>query len=216
MMSPDAVTPFVGLRGSPEEMIPIGDGERLRVYYLDVYFPGRFAESKTHQSTGLAIDLKHGDPRAVRHFSALVLPKFANNRISPAFVAVPGHRMGPAAPASGMRQIIARVEGAVDLSDCLRRTVEIPKSAGAAPGTRPDVKRHIDTMEIVSAERLRGRNVVVIDDVLTRGETMRAARYMVAKFGKPASLTCLSLMRTRPGTQSAASASPPQAEDIEF
>ncbi|MBM4224690.1 MAG: phosphoribosyltransferase [Gammaproteobacteria bacterium] len=215
-MMPDAITPFVGLRGSPEEMISVGDGEQLRVYYLDVYFPGRFAESKTHQSTSLTIDFKHGVPMAVRHFSALVLPRFENNRIAPAFVAVPGHRKGPATPTGGLRQIIAKVAGAIDLSDCLRRTVEIRKSAGAARGTRPDVKKHIDTMEIVSAERLHGKNVVVFDDVLTRGDTMRAARYIVAKFGKPASLTCLCLMRTRLGTQSAANSWPPRAEDIEF
>jgi hypothetical protein len=198
-MEPSAITPFVGLRGVPEDHFHLSDGAKLRVYYLDVYFPKRFAESRTHLSTLRIGELKNGHSDAVRHFSDMLIPRLAKKQPIPTIVAIPGHKPGAAAPNSGLRQIIDRIDGAVDLSDCLMRTVEVPKSAGAAPGMRLDAKAHIETMDVRNPALLAGKHVILMDDVITKGETMRAARYLLVKHTKPASLTCLSLTRTRFG-----------------
>ena len=201
-MEPSAITPFVGLRGVPEDHFQLSDGAKLRVYYLDVYFPRRFAESRTHLSSLRILELKQGDSDAVRHFGDMLAPRLAKKQPVPAIIAMPGHERGAAAPNSGLRQIIDRIDGALDLSDCMMRTTEVPKSAGAAPGMRRDAKAQIETMAIRKPELLAGKHVILMDDVITRGETMRAARYLLVKHTKPASLTCLSLTRTRFGTES--------------
>jgi hypothetical protein len=200
-VEPSAITPFVGLRGFPEDHFQLSDGAKLRVYYLDVYFPKRFAESRTHLSTLRIGELKRGDADAVRHFSGMLRPRLAQKQPAPTIIAMPGHKCGASAPNSGLRQIIDRIDGAIDLSDCLVRTTEVPKSASAAPGMRPDAKAQIGTMAVRKPELLAGKHVILMDDVITRGETMRAARYLVLKHTKPASLTCLSLTRTRFGTE---------------
>lgn len=200
VVEPAAVTPFIGLRDLPEDHFQMSDSNMLRVYYLDAYFPKRFAESRTHVSTLRILDLKRGDSDAVRHFADMLAPRIARRQPVPAIVAVPGHEQGTAAANGGLRQVIGRIAGALDVSDCLARTVEIPKSAGAAPGMRRTAKDQIGTMRVCQAERLTGRHVILLDDVITRGETMRAARYLLLKQAKPASVTCLALTRTRSGS----------------
>jgi len=200
-VDPFSITPFVGLRGVPEDQFQLSDGKKLRVYYLDVYFPKRFPESRSHMPTLHILELKRGDSDAVRYFGDLLVPRLAKKQPVPAIIAIPGHERGAAAPNSGLRQIIDRIDGAADLSDCMMRTTEVSKSAGAGPGMRRDAKAQIETMALSEPELLAGRHVILMDDVITRGETMRAARYLLVKHAKPASLTCLSLTRTRFGTE---------------
>lgn len=215
-MEPDDITPFVGLRRAASEKIPINGNRFLRVYYIDAYYPKRFTQAKTHLSTLRLLELKNGDSDAVRHFAQLVAPLFVKSNLPPSFVAVPGHGRGPAPPNSGLRQVIDRIDGASDLSDCLARTLEVPKSAGAAPGTRRTAAEQIPTLGVRHPERIVGKDVVLFDDVITRGETMRAARYLILSKGRPASLTCLALTRTRSGAEPAEPSSPAREEDIEF
>ena len=215
-MDPFSITPFVGLRGVPEDHFPLSDGKKLRVYYLHVYFPKRFAESRTHIATLHILELKRGDSDAVRYFGDMLAPRIAKKQPVPAIVAMPGHEVGVAAPNSGLRQVIDRIDGALDLSDCLARTVEIPKSAGAAPGMRRTAKEQIETMEVDRPERLAGKHVILMDDVITKGETMRAARYLLLTQAKPASLTCLALTRTRFGAEPQFRPPPTLSDDIPF
>ena len=215
-MEPSAITPFVGIQELPEDHFQMNDGAKLRVYYLDVYFPKRFAESRSHLSSLRILELKQGDSDAVRHFSDMLAPRLAMKQPVPAIIAMPGHERGAAAPNSGLRQIIDRIDGAVDLSDCLMRTTEVPKSASAAPGMRRDAKAQIETMDVRKPELLAGKHVILLDDVITRGETMRAARYLLLKHAKPASLTCLSLTRTRFGTTTGNGPTNSTGLEIEF
>ena len=190
---------YQGLRILPQERFQMrGDGW-LRVYFLDHYFPRRFVESRSHDSSLNVIRLKDGDLGAAKYFAHMLIPRLPPYFVHPTIIAVPGHGRGSANPTGGLRQIIARI-GATDLSDCLARITEIPKSAGAAPGTRVNFLEQVKTMALQQSEQLAGNHVILLDDVITRGDTMRAARYTLVHNATPASVTCLALTRTRFGS----------------
>jgi predicted amidophosphoribosyltransferase len=78
---------------------------------------------------------------------------------------------------------------------CLRRTEAVPKSALAAPGGRPSVERHFETME-VDRSLLRPSRITVVDDVVTKGATLLAAVSRVAEAFPDAEVRAFALLRT--------------------
>jgi hypothetical protein len=77
----------------------------------------------------------------------------------------------------------------------LRRISAVPKSATAATGRRPSVARHFDSFQM-EPSALCLRNVVLIDDVITRGRTLLAAAARVREAFPAAQIRAFALLRT--------------------
>ncbi len=60
-----------------------------------------------------------------------------------------------------------------EMAPCLERKIAVPKSAWAAPGERPNVKTHYDSLA-VNPGLHRPKRVLVVDDVITKGATTLA------------------------------------------
>jgi hypothetical protein len=78
----------------------------------------------------------------------------------------------------------------------LRRICAVRKSATAAKGRRPTVARHFDSFRL-EPSALRLSNVVLIDDVITRGRTLLAAAARVSEAFPGAQIRAFALLRTQ-------------------
>ncbi len=173
----------------------MNDGSFFPVYYLCEYYPKRFAESESADSKAV-LSLKNGDRAGATYFAPRVKAALGAQAATAAFVAMPGH--GPFRPSAlvpGHRVLIMMLDGVTDLSRYLVRTEEVPKAAAAGRGERPHAELHIKTMACTSPQHIKGLDVVLLDDVVTQGETMRAGRYHLLKAGA-ASVTCLAIGKT--------------------
>lgn len=67
-----------------------------------------------------------------------------------------------------------RAEGlGADVAPIVSRRVAVPKSAFAAPGSRPSVQRHVDSLN-VEDQLMPAGPLLIVDDVITKGRTLLA------------------------------------------
>ena len=79
----------------------------------------------------------------------------------------------------------------------LRRVRAVAKSATAAPGRRPTVLAHYDSLSVVPGSALPGAaRLLLIDDVVTRGRTLLAAAIRLHEAFPQAHITAFALLRT--------------------
>jgi hypothetical protein len=77
----------------------------------------------------------------------------------------------------------------------LHRVVPVPKSATAAPGGRPTVSRHYESL-LMDRPPVKPASVLLIDDVITRGRTLLAAAARVRETFPDAQVRAFALLRT--------------------
>ncbi len=77
----------------------------------------------------------------------------------------------------------------------LRRICAVRKSATSAKGRRPSVARHYASFRL-EPSALHLQNVVLIDDVITRGRTLLAAAARVREANPGAQIRAFALLRT--------------------
>jgi hypothetical protein len=79
----------------------------------------------------------------------------------------------------------------------LSRVSAVPKSATAAPGRRPTVRAHYDSLSVVSGSDLpEDARLLLIDDVVTKGRTLLAAAARLHQAFPRARVTGFALLRT--------------------
>ena len=154
---------------------PIEKNETFKVSYFGNYYPKRYPESQSDIDTLRVIDLKNGMRIGVDHFKSK-FTSYIDSTLLRLFemIAMPSHSAGNADEAGGLRQLIKSL-GATDLSHCLYRHTEVPKSSTAS--TRPTAEQHRDSMKPRYENQIQGKDILLIDDVITKGSSMRAARY---------------------------------------
>jgi predicted amidophosphoribosyltransferase len=125
------------------------------------------------------LQLKQRDERAIDEFlkmlGSVALPEFD------AIVCVPTHRHDP--QNSGIRdlaKLLAKELGKVDASKCLWRTVNVPKNAYGA--NRRDMM-HLESIVVRDGNLIAGKRVLLLDDVLTTGSSMRACCWLLNEAG---------------------------------
>jgi hypothetical protein len=186
--------PFPRVVQQPAKQVPFFEKYVIPVYYLGSYWPKRYGDLSGQADSVQLLALKEGDANAARFFtprlSAVLVDAPRRN-----IVAMPSHGVGCAPLNRGLRQIISMVPGVIDLSGCLTRRTAVPKSAKARSGQRPTMETHMGSMEIVDAARIKGQDVLLIDDVVTLGASMTAAFCLLHHAGVK-SVTCLALTKT--------------------
>lgn len=78
---------------------------------------------------------------------------------------------------------------------CLERTHAVASSHRAQPGERPDVQAHYDSFR-VAPELEQPHSITIIDDVLTRGDTLLAAASRVKEAYPNAEVRAFAVVRT--------------------
>ena len=127
--------------------------------------------------SGFLLDLKENKPAAVSYFADFL------GRIVVANVpiaVVPSH--DPASVESGLRSLVRLLAsgGRIDASECLVRTVKIEK---LAHGGDRSVQTHLNSITVVRPELIQGRDVLLLDDITTTGNSLIACQQLLMQAG---------------------------------
>ena len=172
-------------------------------FTLGVYYPTTHTQFKSDSLSKAILNIKyrHGeDPDSQpwkQRNKTLALAAFhrkLNPMLAPgiAITAVPPH--DPASSRSGIQQLAQNLaaNGRVDATTSLVRWVAIPK---LATGGNRTVAQHLRSIRVENAELIRGREVLLLDDVSTSGGSLEACAQLLMEAGATA-VKCAVLGRT--------------------
>ena len=169
-----------------------------------VYSPSG-SDAASERSRLLRTLLKASDARFIFKYAVRVRQQVADTaplagffRPSNVLVPIPGS----APPVAGTMSVAEHLALALlseglghSIWPGLHRVCAVRKSATAAPGSRPTVGNHYDSFAIDSAAALP-RQVVLIDDVVTKGRTLLAAAARLQEACPDAQIRAFALLRT--------------------
>lgn len=128
--------------------------------------------------SGKILDFKEGKDNAIEYFYTLVEPELGNDF---AIAIVPPHDPDKESPAlKRLAQRLAASGSRTDASVCLVRMEKIAKLAG---GGNRSVDVHLRTIAVVRPDLIRGRDVLVLDDVTTSGNSLTACQRLLLDAG---------------------------------
>jgi phosphoribosylpyrophosphate synthetase len=95
---------------------------------------------------------------------------------------------------TGIRLLAQRLALAdrFDGTSCLVRTKSIQKAAHGGPRS---IQIHLKTITVENGDLVRGKDVYILDDVATTGNSLQACAQLLEPFN-PTSITCLALGQT--------------------
>ena len=92
-------------------------------------------------------------------------------------------------------QELQRVGLAREIWPALRRAHVVPKSAFAAPGERPALQTHLDSLALTSAVPPTGK-LLLVDDFVTKGRTLLAAAQTLSQSMPQVEVRAFAVVRT--------------------
>ena len=128
--------------------------------------------------SNMILKLKERDVSAIGYFYSQLEPQVHNKTV---IVVVPSH--DPEKKDSGIHdlaKLMCKNGLWIDGSDCLQRTKKISK---LATGGSRGILAHLNSIQVVNPEIIKGRLVFLLDDVATTGNTFRACKMLLFKAG---------------------------------
>lgn len=152
-----------------------------RVLYYCTYKPYRiFGELNPNfdRISGLILDVKEGKDSGIDYFYSIL-----NDLLMPeiAIVTVPSH--DPDNKTNGIRKLaqrLAQMKNRIDATSCLVRYKKIQK---LAHGGNRDFQVHLESILVQDLHLVRGRNVLLLDDVTTTGNSLLACKHLLIQHG---------------------------------
>jgi len=146
---------------------------------LGIYHPYRGGSNPDFDRfSSLILSLKNQKDEGFAYFYKQLAPLF---REDIAVAVVPSH--DPAKSTSGIRslaKLLAHDSSRVDASACLQRVIKIDK---LATGGDRSVQKHLDSIRVAQPELIRGRAVLLLDDVTTTHNSLLACRTLLLNAG---------------------------------
>lgn len=134
-------------------------------------------------------DLMHGDAPMSEHIAKNIRKRLGTLPFADYFtrttVLVPAPRSSLARPGRlWVPQRLVRSMQRYGLGvqrECLVRRRAVPKSSTSAPGARPKPQAHYESMGVTGTPGARPVDIVIVDDVVTRGATLIGAAERLAE-----------------------------------
>jgi predicted amidophosphoribosyltransferase len=117
-------------------------------------------------------------------------------------------------PAQRLCNAIAAAGLANSVLECLQRSVAVRKSAFAPRGERPTPQTHFESMEVRGALATATDEILVVDDIVTKGATLLAAVSLVGAALPQATVRGFAVVRTKGFVQDIESIVEPRAGTI--
>jgi predicted amidophosphoribosyltransferase len=164
------------------------------IYHIGLYYPismGNSPDQSPQNLTRRILSLKRG--YEIDYFAYVLESEYLNLK-SPTYIAViPSH--DPNKQESGITQVarkLARNRNISNITDCLQRTVNRGKLSS---GKNRSLKINIDSLKVTAPERIENKNILLLDDVTTTGNSLRAGAILLNESGA-SSVVLLALART--------------------
>lgn len=142
------------------------------------------------EHSGRILDVKQNQARGINYFYSFMQPRVKS---PDAIAVVPSH--DPNKGAGGLHALSARLAtklGLIDASTALVRHTKIKK---LADGGDRSVDVHLASIHVPDASGIKGKKVLLIDDVMTTGHSLLASRRLLLEAGA-SSVKCVALGRT--------------------
>ena len=151
--------------------------------FLYEYIPWR--SNRRNETTRLILDFKNDYPYAVNKVKADMIEAFdqvatlLKERWQCRYI-VAIHRAWAGTRNEPCEQVCEALASAFPwltyLEGALERVTSVPKSSRSEPGMRPDYAAHFNSIRFTRQIDVRGRSIIILDDIITRGETSKACR----------------------------------------
>jgi predicted amidophosphoribosyltransferase len=159
--------------------------EQIGEHYDELMYCGEYQPYRKHGEknpnfnvySGFLLDLKENQTGAVERFHTS-LEKIVAPDIPVAIV--PSH--DPAKTTSGLRALAQKLAASdrIDATSCLVRTKKIDK---LAHGGDRSIEVHLASIVVANPKLIQGRDVLLLDDVTTSGNSLEACRQLLMKAG---------------------------------
>jgi predicted amidophosphoribosyltransferase len=161
----------------------------FRCYYAMDYHPKN--DPKFDDLSRTLLGFKEGKPAAMLGMRRLLEEVLGEDF---GIVVIPSHK--PGTGKSSLQELAGvlskQLTNVEDLSGCLVRHKLINK---LSMGGNRDAQIHLDSIRVQNPNSLRNHDILLLDDILTSGNSMKASRQLLLA-AKPRKIVCLALART--------------------
>ena len=141
------------------------------------------------EHSGRILDLKQAQARGINYFFDYMQPKLKS---PDALAVVPSH--DPAKGPGGLHALASRLAHSCNILDSSAALVRHTKIEKLSGGGDRSVQVHLNSIHVPNAALVAGRQVLLIDDVMTSGNSLLACRQILLNAGASA-VKCVALGR---------------------
>jgi hypoxanthine phosphoribosyltransferase len=152
------------------------------IFYLGFYHP-LYSDFEENEYSETILNLKKRDSEAIDFFLNQLCQLMSDEDIS--VTTVPPH--SSSSSYSGIRDLAQRLvkskKGFNDATLCLNRFKTIDKLSSSSSSTSRNLNIHLNSIKINHPELVKDKKVILIDDVLTTGNSVEACKELLMKAG---------------------------------
>lgn len=143
------------------------------IFYIEYYHPWHDNTNPNwNKFSGLILDVKDEKEKGIKYFTQILKSTISNDE-EYVICVIPSHEMGIVS--SGIRTIAKRLcaPSIIDGTEVLFRSKKVPKKTDG--GSR-DFQTEIDSLQVENESLIRGKQVLLLDDVSTTGNSLKAGK----------------------------------------
>ncbi|MBW4544086.1 MAG: hypothetical protein KME25_06545 [Symplocastrum torsivum CPER-KK1] len=151
------------------------------IFYLGVYQPMTGDCDNfdfTQYSSGIR-DIKDCDPLAIEAFADCILSNLDND--FDCLAVIPSHYIG--VDTSGIRSLCKKISRRMKLVDATSCLVRHKPTERLSTGGDRSIQTHLNSIKVVDNELINGKKVLLLDDVSTTGNSLKACKQLLESAG---------------------------------
>ena len=148
--------------------------------------------SKFDNFSSIILDFKKGYAPVIEEFRKSVAKELGSDFpvcVVPSHMASVDNSMSPTAQ---LAKGLVKSNNLIDATNCILRVRSISK---LSRGGNRDLAVHLNSVKVVNSDVIKGKTVLLLDDVMTTGNSLDACRQLLLRAGAK-NVLCLALAKT--------------------
>ena len=148
--------------------------------------------SKFDNFSSIILDFKKGYAPVIEEFRKSVAKELGSDFpvcVVPSHIASVDNSMSPTAR---LAKGLVKSNNLIDATNCILRVRSIDK---LSRGGNRDLAVHLNSVKVVNSDVIKGKTVLLLDDVMTTGNSLGACRQLLLRAGAK-NVLCLALAKT--------------------